>query len=269
MRRKLSRSRRTAEQSATVPGAGAAGVGEPQAVDGVTAQAAEGEQAGTAPQDGAGDVASGAGQPESPAAEPVDALPEPAAGGSPEAVIAHWRDMVLRQPTSVTARRRLARALITHGEAPLAVEQLELARTQEPEDVGLIVELAQAQTALRRFDAAERELRRALKLQPEICDVHLSLGVISLRRGLYIQADQELKRATELDPSSGSAWYYRAEALNQLSRLDEALDLLMRAAQLQPEQPRSYYLMGILYDKKARPAEAGAMYRKAREVGGA
>jgi protein O-GlcNAc transferase len=199
----------------------------------------------------------------------VEQVPEPPAGASAEVAVAHWREILLREPGNTEARRRLARTLEARGEAVLAVEQLEAARGQQPDDVGLIVELAQAQTGLRRFDAAERELKRALKLQPESADVYLAMGVISLRRGLYIQAEQELKRATELDPENGSAFYYRGESLNQLSRLDEALETLARAAQLQPELSRSFYLMGIVFDKKSRPQEAGAMYRKAREVGGA
>jgi Flp pilus assembly protein TadD len=55
--------------------------------------------------------------------------------------------------------------------------------------------------------------------------------------------------------------------LNQLSRVDEALEMLARAVQLQPNNTRAYYVMGILYDKKGRPQEAAAMFRKAREVG--
>jgi tetratricopeptide (TPR) repeat protein len=196
-------------------------------------------------------------------------MPEPPPGASAEVTVAHWRALILSDPANSEARRRLARALEARGEAALAVEQLEAARAQAPDDIGLIVELAQAQTGLRRFDAAERELKRGLKLDPESSDVYLALGVISLRRGLYNQAEQELKRAVDLNPENGSAYYYRGEALNQLSRTDEALDVLGRAAQLQPDHARSYYLMGIVYDKKSQPQEAGAMYRKAREVGGA
>ena len=64
-------------------------------------------------------------------------------------------------------------------------------------------------------------------------------------------------------------YFYRGEALNQLSRIDEALDMLLRATQIQPANARAYYVMGILYDKKSRPQEAAAMYRKAREAGSA
>jgi Flp pilus assembly protein TadD len=216
----------------------------------------------------AGDAADAV-EPEIAAPQEEEALPEPPADATAEVVVAHWRELVLREPGNVPARRRLARALEARGEPVLAVEQLEAARAIADDDVHLIIELAQAQTALRRFDAAERELRRALKLYPEQAGLYQALGVISLRRGLYVQAEQELKRSLELDPESGAAHFYRAESLNQLSRVDEALEMLERAAQLQPDHGRAYYLMGILYDKKGRPQEAAAMYRKAREVGGA
>lgn len=193
-------------------------------------------------------------------------IPEPPPGMDP---VDYWRDAVLTESSSSEARRRLAYALLARGEEVLAAEQLEAARAAQPDDVTLLVELAQIQTSLRRFDAAERELRRGLKVYPDVSDVHLSLGIISYRRGLYTQAEQELKRAVELDSESAAAFFYRGEALNQLNRADEALEMLERAARLQPGNARTYYLMGIVYDKKSRPQEAAAMYRRAREAGGA
>lgn len=241
MRRKQSRSRQPAEAAAGLNGSGEA------------SEAAQVDTPAVAPE---------------PAQAAIESA-EPAPDAKDEAALMHWRDIVLREPSNVMARRRLARTLELRGASLLAVEQLEAARAVHPDDVELIVELAQAQTALRRFDAAERELKRALKLQPDNAEVHLALGVISFRRGLYAQAEQEMKRTLELDPESGSAYFYRGEALNQLSRVDEALDMLEHATQRQPGNARAYYVMGILYDKKGRSQEAAAMYRKAREVGAA
>lgn len=202
---------------------------------------------------------------EADASEPASAGPSPDA--SDDAALDHWRDLVLREPSNVAARRRLARVFELRGESMLAVEQLEAARSVQPENLDLIVELANANIALRRFDAAERDLRRALRFQPDHAPVHLALGVVSFRRGLYAQAEQELRRSLELNADSADAYFYRGEALNKLSRVDEALDMLLRATQLQPDNARAYYVMGILYDKKSRSQEAAAMYRKAREVG--
>lgn len=256
-RRKKTRARRRAPRSAYVTGRS-----DEKAEDADEATPETGAE-GEGPRDEA------AVDSEAAAEDAGGALPTPPAGLSGDELVAHWRELVLQDPENVPARRQLARALESEGESLLAVEQLEAARAARPDDVDLIVELAQAQTALKRLDAAERELRRGLKLQPENAEVHLALGVISFRRGLYTQAEQELKRALELDPESGSAYFYRGEALNQLSRLDEALDMLERATQRQPANARAYYVMGIVYDKKGRPHEAGAMYRRAREAGAA
>jgi tetratricopeptide (TPR) repeat protein len=231
MRRKESRTRQPAELSANVAGSGASGM------DDVTETAEEPDER------------------------------DPGAEARDPSAVAHWRDIVMSDPGNVNARRRLARIHELRGEMTMAIEHLEAARTAQPDDVDLVVDLAHALISIKRLDPAERELRRALKAHPDNAAVHLALGIISFRRGLYAQADAELKRTLELDPSSGTAYFYRGEALNQLSRLDEALEMLQRATQLQPNNGRAFYVMGILYDRKRRPDEAAAMYRKAREVG--
>jgi Tfp pilus assembly protein PilF len=42
--------------------------------------------------------------------------------------------------------------------------------------------------------------------------------------------------------------------------------MLERAVQLHPGSSRAYYIMGVLFDKKAMPEQATVMYRKAREA---
>ena len=199
---------------------------------------------------------------------PADAPPALPLPSDPEELLGHYRQRVLANGHDVEARHELGRLHAARGELQQAAEQYEAARAVAPEDPRLLLEYAETQIALRRFDVAERELRRLLKLFPENGGAYLQLGIASLRRGLYAQAEQELRRAVELLPASAAGYFYRGEALNQLERMDEALEMLERAAQLDPENARAFYVMGILYDKKGRPQEAAALYRKAREVAG-
>jgi len=196
---------------------------------------------------------------------------ESAAGdlpADPVSRLAELRRRVLADGSDVETRRRLGQLLTARGELPLALEQYEAAREVKPEDPNLVLELAETLIALRRFDPAERELRRLLKFQPTNGAAYLQLGISNFRRGLYAQAELDLHRATELLPTVASAFFYRGEALNQLSRLDEAMAMLERTVELDPGNSRAYYLMGILYDKKNLPQEAAALYRRGREVGG-
>jgi superkiller protein 3 len=197
-------------------------------------------------------------------AEPLPVPPPPL---DPAAELAECRRRVLANGGDVEARRRLARLLVGRGELAQALEHYEAARAAAPEDPVLVLEHAETLVGLKKFDPAERELRRLLRFQPNNGAAFLQLGIASLRRGLYAQAEQELQRATELLPNVANAFFYRGEALNQLSRLDEAMEMLQRTVQLDPGNARAYYMMGILHDKKNQPNEAAALYRKAREVG--
>ncbi|MCK5651861.1 MAG: tetratricopeptide repeat protein, partial [Gemmatimonadetes bacterium] len=51
-----------------------------------------------------------------------------------------------------------------------------------------------------------------------------------------------------------------------LGRVEEAVEVLKRAVELQPTNAKAYYTLGILFDKKRLPEEAAALYRKAREL---
>jgi tetratricopeptide (TPR) repeat protein len=177
-----------------------------------------------------------------------------------------YREALLDRPRDVGVRLALGRLYDDRREYHLALEQFEAARDSAPDDVLVMVAYANALAQVGRFDASERELRRALRLEPGRPEVHASLGIINFRRGVYELAEQELKRAIELDPSTAAAFHYRGESLNQLGRVDEALTMLERAAHLEPNHARTFYVMGIVFDKKGRPQEAAAMYRKAREI---
>ncbi len=191
-----------------------------------------------------------------------------AAGGDVGAAIEAYRGYIVGASDTAQARLELAQLYETRNEWQLALEQYEAAR-EEVDGLEATLGAASALAAIGRFEAAERELRRAAKSHPSSPQVFATSGTIAFRRGLYTEAEQDLKRAIDLEPENGYAYFYRGESLNQLSRVDEALEMLERATQLLPSLGRAYYVMGILFDKKGRPQEAAAMYRKAREVAAA
>lgn len=197
----------------------------------------------------------------------------PAEGGTGEDAlrdsIVAARQRTVQDPADVPARLELARLYREHGDTGLALEQLEAARAERPDDPEVLTELGIGLAARGRLMDAEKELRRAQRLAPDRPGVAAQLGVVLFKRGQYRQAEAELRRALELDDRNGDAYFYRGEALNQLGRVDEALEMLEKAVQLQPRNARAYYTMGILYDRKHLRQEATTMYRKAREVGAA
>lgn len=161
-----------------------------------------------------------------------------------------------------------AEALMEQGSHAAAADAYAALLAASPDDVRALLGAGAALTAMSRYDAAEKELRRALRLAPEMADVHHQLGVVLFKRGVYAAAAVELRRAVELDPGCGPAYLVLGEALNQMAESDQALEALETATRIQPENSRAYWAMGIAYDRKGKPDRAAEMYRMSREVGG-
>lgn len=179
-----------------------------------------------------------------------------------------YRRVLAVNPGHVRARNNLGVLLDREGDPEAALEHFHTALQYNSENPDVLANLGAALGSLGRYEEAERELRKALRLEPNRPDVRTNLGLLHLRKGLYAQAESGLRWVCEHDPHNGPAHLYRGEALNRLGRADEALEVLERASHLEPENPRIFYLMGILYDRKHLSHEAAIMYRKARELTG-
>lgn len=177
-----------------------------------------------------------------------------------------YRKIVSADPGHVRARNNLGVLLDQGGGHKAALEHFQAAVDLEPDNPELLTNFGAALASEGRYEEAEAQLRKAARLDPGGVDVRANLGILYFRRGLYAQSEQELRWVCEEDPDHGLAHFYRGEALNRLGRVEEALETLERALHLQPGKARIYYLLGILYDKKNLPREAGTMYRKAREL---
>jgi Flp pilus assembly protein TadD len=188
------------------------------------------------------------------------------ARGKADEAIAVYRDILLDEPGNLKAYNNLGLLYEAMGRFDRALEQFEIARAIDPDNVAVISNVGGALIGLGRFDEAERELRRAMKLELENVDVRTNLGILFFRRGQYVQAENELRWVCERVPDHAPAHLYRGEALNRLNKVDKAIEVLERAAVLQPGNAKIYHTMGILFDKKNMPAEASRMYRKVREL---
>ncbi len=189
-----------------------------------------------------------------------------ALSGRLQEAIAMYRAVVRASPGHVRARNNLGVLLDQTGAHAAALEHFYAAVGLEPDNSELLGNFGAALASSGQYDEAEVQLRKAARLDPGGPDVRANLGILYFRRGLYAQCEEELRWVCEHDRDHALAHFYRGEALNRLGRVEEALITLERAAHLQPGKARIYYLLGILYDRKNLPREAGAMYRRAREL---
>ncbi|MCH7856438.1 MAG: tetratricopeptide repeat protein [Gemmatimonadetes bacterium] len=177
-----------------------------------------------------------------------------------------YHDIVKPRETPLVAKINSGLRHDEHGRHELAIDEFLAAEALDPENVENLAHLATAYGALSRFGEADVVIDRAVRLDPMNVQVRVGEAILAFRKGLYAAAEVQLEGICKRNPSHGPAHFYRGEALNRLGRVDEALQAMERAIQLQPRNWRAYHTLGMLFDRKEDRERASEMYRHAREL---
>src|SRR5881628_3201262 len=116
--------------------------------------------------------------------------------------------------------------------------------------------------------AAERELRRAIELNPSVANAHYFYANCLAAHGRLDEALAEARRAHELDPlnpevATGLPW-----ALYVARRYDEAIAVQQKALDLEPGSAHAHMLLALPLAGKGSYAEALAEARKMAALAG-
>jgi TolB-like protein/Tfp pilus assembly protein PilF len=115
--------------------------------------------------------------------------------------------------------------------------------------------------------ASERELRKAIELNPNYATAHQWLGNAPLlAMGRFDESIAEGKRAEELDPLSPIIRADLGFDLLYARRYDEAIAQLRRTLTLEPNFQYAHWVLGSAYDLKGMYGEAIAEYQKALQI---
>lgn len=181
------------------------------------------------------------------------------------------------------------------GKLPEAVQSLETALAQRPNDPDLLYYLGRASgllsknsfddlqaaqpdnarahqalgegyAALRKTADAEREFREAIKSRPDAPGIHLELGRLYTATADWPKAIEEFRAEAKLQPGDGEAAYNLGQALLQDGKTKDALTELTRSDRLRPEMPETLYLIGKSAASLSETARAESAWRKVIEV---
>jgi tetratricopeptide (TPR) repeat protein len=94
---------------------------------------------------------------------------------------------------------------------------------------------------------------------------YAALDLVS--EGEHERAVGEYQKSLETDPTFTEAMHGLARALQDLGRLDEAIAIAKRIAEVDPEDVLAYTSLSVLYQKKGMIPEAEAEGAKARVLG--
>ncbi|MEP7042637.1 MAG: winged helix-turn-helix domain-containing protein [Dokdonella sp.] len=173
--------------------------------------------------------------------------------------------------------RTLRRGDRTKTQAQAIVDELRQAIALDPAYAPAWAELARAlayQSSNRlvaavTIDAAAREAaRQALRLDPQLADAHLALGIIhAYLEWDWTNAEREYRNVLALEPASAEVLSLLSDARWSIGHLDDARELMLQAVERDPLDARYHQWLGEMHYALGRLGEAEADLRKALDIG--
>jgi tetratricopeptide (TPR) repeat protein len=200
---------------------------------------------------------------------------------------AEFKKVVELEPASYDANHNLGEFYIAKGNIPAAIPYLEKAQKANPSAYDNGYDLALAYEKTRHLREAEGEIRELLRLK-DTAELHDLLADVEEESGNYIVAANEYEAAAHADPSESNIFDWGGELLlhqtwgpaiqvfsaglqrfpksSRLAvglglayylqgRYDDAVKSLVRATDLAPTDPNTYYFLGKAYDQSPNQAD--------------
>jgi tetratricopeptide (TPR) repeat protein len=101
----------------------------------------------------------------------------------------------------------------------------------------------------------------------QLAEDHYYAALDLVAEGQHEQALAEYQKSLAADPQFSEALHGMARALQDLNRLDEAIAVAKRIAQLDPDDVLAHTSLSVLYQKKGMIPEAEEEGNKARILG--
>jgi tetratricopeptide (TPR) repeat protein len=101
----------------------------------------------------------------------------------------------------------------------------------------------------------------------QIAEEHYFAALDFFSDGEHVRAIEEYRKSIAADSSFTEALHGLARALQDLDRLDEAIEVSNRIVELDPDDVLAHTSLSVLYQKKGMVPEAEAEANKARVLG--
>ncbi len=105
------------------------------------------------------------------------------------------------------------------------------------------------------------------QVKREQAEDHYYAALDLVLEGKHEQAVEEYRKSLAADPAFTDALHGLSRSLQDLNRLDEAIEVSKRISDLDPDDVLAHTSLSILYQKKGMIPEAEAEGNKARVLG--
>jgi superkiller protein 3 len=213
-----------------------------------------------------------------------------------------YRKAVALEPDDADAFRGLGQVFLARRQAPEAEKWYRKAFELDPNSSGACASLGNILRVLGKLDEGEQLLRKAIDLEPDNAEAHVNLGILYWQRKQWAEAEHFMLKAAALDssmpverflrmvyqsqgkldqeeqalrrwlarnpddlePRNELAWHLAERAI----KLDEALTLATRAAELAPTDAGVLDTLGWVYYQRGELDQAEVLLKKAVDLSG-
>jgi Flp pilus assembly protein TadD len=188
-------------------------------------------------------------------AQSLDAQKKPAAADA-------YRNYLAVQPRDEAARNRLIHILIEQQQYDAALAEIDRASAGQQPSIETLKLRADVQIAQKKLDDAIVTLRQAIALTPNDAQLHGGLGHVLLEKRDFPAAEKELRDAMRLDPNNIAYWKDLSSVFYLSGNYPATLSALDLIAKVETPNAGQWFIRALCYDKLDEVQPALEAYRK-------
>ena len=182
--------------------------------------------------------------------------------GSPLEAAKIFEGLLRSHPEVKLYALHLAQAYFRGGDLPQARALLERFLDLNENSPSMQLLLGSLLQAEGHTEAALVHLHKAEKLAPTMPQLQLRLGSAYLAGRQFKQAEGAFRKVLELDSDHAEACYGLSVALMRQSKLEESVELALRAVGLQHYYPAAHFQLGVALARLNQPARAALAFEQ-------
>ena len=180
--------------------------------------------------------------------------------GDYESALVLYDNLIFTNPYNASFYNNKGVVQYRLGRCDESVKTLESARSLDPDDINILMNLVFSEVCIGNFTKAEELLDDGMKNYQNHAGLWLARGIIKRQKGDLTGAISDINHSIRLEPKNPELWYEYAKSTALTGDIDEALQQILVAENLSSNDTAIMYYHGVLEEQKGLFRDAIATY---------